>query len=68
MMAAVRSIDRRQVHAGIEPDARALCGAVIAELILSEASGHPVPFVAVEAAQRCPWCHFSMWHTGAVGR
>jgi hypothetical protein len=65
MMAAVRSLDRRQVHAGIEPADKALCGATIAELILSDTSGHPVPFVTVETAQRCPWCHFQMWHTGA---
>lgn len=66
-MSAVRTNADRQTHAGIDPNERTLCGELIARVVMSEGMT-PVPFVIAPAAERCPWCHWQLWHTRAGAR
>lgn len=63
-MAAVRTRDGRQIHAGEDPNALTLCGELIMRVVMTDAM-EPLPFVVAPATDRCPWCHFKLWRPRA---
>lgn len=65
MVYAVRTPVRAQVHGAYRDDPLTLCGGPVGEVVTNE-RGHAVPFFARAVAERCPWCHYIMWHPEAA--